>query len=603
VTGPLWQLDDVAVQDGPTRRLGPLSLAIPPGVTAVLGGSGAGKTTLLEVLVGFTRPRHGRVRAAVAPRGRVPLFWAPEDGGLWPHLTVREHLDVAGAGAAACGVLLRAFDLDDCAARRPGSLSLGEIDRVNVARALATGAAVLVMDEPLAHVDPARAGRYWHALRVELERTGASLVFATHQARRAIELAATAVCLADGALSFCGAIERLHRAPPTEALAWALGETNWLEPAEAERWLGRPLAQPSLRPEQIDVTADERGPAAVTRSRHLGELVQSELRLPGGAERTFYHRSGPALAPGTNVAVRLLALGLACVAALLAGCADTERPVLAFAHVRHVPLPPEAARAPAPRCVVPVADGWLVLDDAGRVLVLDRAVTVVRQWRMPESASGNPEGICRMRDGRIVVADTHYHRLVFFDANGTVLGTLGGQGREPGRFGYPIKVVQDEREQLLVAEYGGNDRVQTFTRDGTFVRAFGSFGTAPGCFQRPSGLVCDGDTVWVADAMNNRVQAFGSDGGFRGVLVEPGPRVDLRFPYDLALGPDGVLYTAEYAAGRVTAFARSGELVGSFGGVGRGAGQLATPWGLGVDANGIVLVADTGNRRLVELRR
>jgi iron(III) transport system ATP-binding protein len=399
---PLWQLADVAVRNGATRRLGPLSVAIPRGVTAVLGGSGAGKTTLLEVLVGFTRPQHGRVQTGVGGSGAggVPLFWAPEDGGLWPHLTVREHLDVANGGGAASGALLAAFDLDDCAARRPGTLSLGQVDRVNVARALATGADVLVMDEPLAHVDPARAGRYWHALQVELERTGASLVFATHEPRRAIELAEAAVCLADGALAFAGAIAGLHREPPTEALAWMLGETNWLAPADAERWLGRALARPSLRPEQVELVADERGPAVVTRSRHLGDLVQSDLRLACGAQRTFYHRTGPALRPGTHVAVRLLALCLACVALLAAGCADAERPALAFARVRHVPLQPEAARAPAPRCVVPVADGWLVLDDAGRVLVLDRDTAVVRQWRMPEVAAGNPEGVCRLRDGR-----------------------------------------------------------------------------------------------------------------------------------------------------------------------------------------------------------
>jgi ABC-type nitrate/sulfonate/bicarbonate transport system ATPase subunit len=579
-----------------------VSLTIPSGITAVLGGSGAGKTTLLEVLVGFLHPHRGSVRFH-APGGGVPLYWAPEDGGLWPHLTVREHLEVVRSTEADTEALLDAFGLGDCATQRPNSLSLGQCGRLNVARALATGARVLVMDEPLAHVDPARAGRYWHALRERIERSGASLLFATHEPRRAIQHAQTAICLDDGRLAFTGSVAALYREPPNEALAWSLGETNWLVPPEAERWLGKALDHPSRRPEQIEVIPDERGASSVTQSRHLGEFVESDLQHESGAERRFYHRAGMALVPGTRVVVRLLALCLwALLCALPCACSE-ERPALSFEGVRHLPLPPEGVRAPAPRCVIPVADGWIVLDDAGRVLILDRGGAVVRHWRMPEVDAGKPEGVCRLRDGRIAVADTHYHRLVYFDGEGKLLGTQGSEGRGPGQFVYPIKVVQDESEHLLVAEYGGNDRVQKFTREGAFVLAFGSFGTGPGCFQRPSGLACRDGTVYVADAINNRVQEFGDDGSFRGVLVAAGPPADLRFPYDLALGPDGLLYTVEYGAGRVTAFSRRGELAGSFASLGRGSGQLSTPWGLGIDASGTVLVADTGNRRLVELTR
>jgi ABC-type multidrug transport system ATPase subunit len=600
VAEPLWQLAEVAVQSGAVRRLGPLSLTIPRGVAAVLGGSGAGKTTLLEVLVGYTRPDQGSVRFTPPDGGSVPLFWASDDGGLWPHLTVREHLE-AVHGTPVDAALLAAFDLEECAHQKPGTLSLGQCGRLNVARALATGARVLVMDEPLAHVDPARRERYWQALREQLARNAASLVFATHEPRRALREAETAICLEGGRLAFCGSAEQLWRAPPTEALAWSLGEANWLPPAEAERWLGQALDQPCRRPEQVELLPDECGTAVVQSSRQLGDLAESDLRHASGVERRFWHRTGRALLPGMRVVVRLLALCLAL--GLSVSCSEGARQALAFAHVRHLPLPPEGQRAPAPRGVAATADGWIVLDDAGRVLVLDHSAAVVRHWRMPASSAGNPEGVCLLRDGRIAVADTHYHRVVFFDGEGHVLSTLGGEGRDPGQFIYPIKVAQDAHGDLLVAEYGGNDRVQKFTNDGAFVLAFGAFGTEPGCFQRPSGLVCRDDTVWVSDALSNRVQEFASDGSFRRVLVAAGPPMNLRLPYELALGPDGLLYVIEHDAGRLSAFTLRGELAGSFGEIGRGAGQFATPWGLGVDARGIVLIADTGNRRLVELRR
>ena len=261
------------------------------------------------------------------------------------------------------------------------------------------------------------------------------------------------------------------------------------------------------------------------------------------------------------------------------------------------PLPPAGTSLPAPRSVARgLAGEWVVLDTVGRVLVYDDAGRLRRQWTMPETAAGRPEGACVLQDGRIVVCDTHYHRVVVFEPTGQVAAMFGREGRGPGEFIYPVAVAKDDQENLYIGEYGSNDRVQKFTRDGKFLLAFGSFGTGPGQFQRPSGIVWTAGNVVVADAFNNRLQEFTATGQYRRTL---GP-VTLHFPYDLRAGDDGAWYVVEYGAGCVTKLDRDGRLLARFGGTGRGPDQLATPWGLAV-AGPRIVVADTGNRRLVEL--
>jgi iron(III) transport system ATP-binding protein len=275
------------------------------------------------------------------------------------------------------------------------------------------------------------------------------------------------------------------------------------------------------------------------------------------------------------------------------------------------------------------------------VLVYDSAGELARLWWMPEYEIGKPEGVCILDDGRVVVADTHYHRVVIFDRDGKVLSMFGELGDGPGQFIYPVSVTHDDAGHLFVAEYGGNDRVQKFTADGEWVLTIGSFGTGPTQFQRPSGVVwrandtsksvrasaagtpsnreaSEGGTLYVADAINNRVQAFADDGTFLGVVAgwdgagaetsisagESSDRpssISLEYPYDIALGPDRNLYVVEYAAGRVTALTAEGELIGTYGQSGREDAQFWTPWGIAVGGDGRVYIADTGNKRIVEL--
>ncbi|MBC8096411.1 MAG: ABC transporter ATP-binding protein, partial [Akkermansiaceae bacterium] len=191
----LWRLERVSLSPS---RLQEVSLTIPRGVTAVLGWSGAGKTSLLNLLAQFEQPDAGRII------GTPTIAWVPHSGGLWPHCTVREHLRIACPSGTGIEATLAAFDLAEKAQARPHELSQGEQARLAVARALVAGAEVLIMDEPLAHVDPARIGDYWRAIREALAISGATLVFSTHDPDIAVGEAAEAICLAAGRVIHAG---------------------------------------------------------------------------------------------------------------------------------------------------------------------------------------------------------------------------------------------------------------------------------------------------------------------------------------------------------------------------------------------------------------
>jgi DNA-binding beta-propeller fold protein YncE len=260
-----------------------------------------------------------------------------------------------------------------------------------------------------------------------------------------------------------------------------------------------------------------------------------------------------------------------------------------------------------PRVAAIDAEDRLYLADlTDRIQVFDRDGRYLHGWRTPGLNVDGPSGLTVDRLGRVLVADTHFYRVLVYDRQGRLLHQVGDgvQGSTPGRFGFPTDAVIDADGRYYVSEYGDFDRIQVFDADGRFLHQWGGHGYDPGQFLRPRAITFGDDgLLYVADSCNHRVQVFDTTGrlvrlwGHRG--VRPG---QMAFPYDLTFGPDGNLYVCEYGNSRVQKFTREGRSLGLWGGPGREPGRLDNPFALAVDSRGAVHVIDSGNHRVQRFR-
>jgi putative ABC transport system ATP-binding protein len=154
----------------------------------LVGRSGSGKSTLLGMLAGWMRPDEGEVRYATgADPHTLPwhaLAIVPQKFGLLMDMSVRENVELplrlAGRSGDAVMPLLEELGLDALAARLPTEISIGQQQRVAVARALVVEPAVLLADEPASHQDGGFRETVWRAIAAAAER-GSAVLAVTHE--------------------------------------------------------------------------------------------------------------------------------------------------------------------------------------------------------------------------------------------------------------------------------------------------------------------------------------------------------------------------------------------------------------------------------------
>lgn len=243
----------------------------------------------------------------------------------------------------------------------------------------------------------------------------------------------------------------------------------------------------------------------------------------------------------------------------------------------------------------------LVVDKTGRIQRFSREGQCLSTISMPQTQAGKPTGISVHKDGRLFVADTHYHRVVIFSREGKQIGEFGQYGQEAGCFIYPTDVAFAPDGRLFVSEYGGNDRISIFTGDGAFISSFGTPGDGAGQFARPESLCVDETRgrLYVADACNHRIGVYDLEGHLQNYIgsmgLGPG---QLRYPYSVSLLADGALAVCEYGNNRIQLFSPEGKSLAVYGRAGRQLGQLAYPWAAAVDAQRRAFVVDAGNNRI-----
>jgi len=166
---------------------------------AVVGESGSGKSTLLHVIAGLDRPDRGEVRLedraldfgdddALALWRRRNVGFVFQAFHLLPYLSVADNVSLplallgvaSGERARRAAAALDAVGLAGAAARRPGSLSGGEMQRAAIARALIHDPRLVLADEPTGNLDAGNAATVLDCLRDAVKRSGAAAVMVTH---------------------------------------------------------------------------------------------------------------------------------------------------------------------------------------------------------------------------------------------------------------------------------------------------------------------------------------------------------------------------------------------------------------------------------------
>ena len=198
-----------------TGRVGALALEVrlharAGAITALVGPSGAGKSTVLRALAGLHR-LDGRVRVGAETWQDAGRFVAPhrravglvfQHAALLPHLSVRGNLHYgwrrARRSAAELDAAVALLRLEPLLDRTPQGLSGGERQRVAVARALATGPALMLLDEPLSGLDADTKRALLPELRRVLSGLAAPVIWVSHDAEEVAAVADRVLVLRDG---------------------------------------------------------------------------------------------------------------------------------------------------------------------------------------------------------------------------------------------------------------------------------------------------------------------------------------------------------------------------------------------------------------------
>ena len=234
------------------------------------------------------------------------------------------------------------------------------------------------------------------------------------------------------------------------------------------------------------------------------------------------------------------------------------------------------------------------------VQVKGRELVVVGELKLqlfPGDTIERLSGIAVNTEGQIVVADTFGHYVYVFDKNGNLLRKTGGEGSNTGQFWYPNRISFLKDNEVLIADCG-NSRIQRFNfQTGTVVKNFGKFGEEKGELNNPVDVtVDDKEGIVVTEWGNNRIQVMSKEGESIFTFGDNGPE-KLQYPNCCILNKN-IFLVSDGGNHCIKAFDQSGTFLYKFGKEGNQDGQFTTPYGLLIDGSNNLLVCDSGNSRV-----
>lgn len=197
--------------------------------TALIGPSGCGKSTLLRLIIGLITPSSGQVLFDGAPVGLNNLLdvrrktgYVIQDGGLFPHLSAYDNVALVARelGQDSAFIASRIKELtalvripEDLLSRFPGELSGGQRQRVGLMRALMLKPKLLLLDEPLAALDPMVRAALQTDLKAIFQELKTTVILVTHDMAEAAYLGDTIVLLREGQIVQEGSLKDFQERP------------------------------------------------------------------------------------------------------------------------------------------------------------------------------------------------------------------------------------------------------------------------------------------------------------------------------------------------------------------------------------------------------
>jgi len=306
------------------------------GFLALLGPSGCGKTTVLRMIAGFEQPTDGSIllgervladAGSMVPPERRNMAMVFQSYALWPHMSVADNagypLKVRGISGEKYREKVRqalaAVRLESFANRRPAELSGGQRQRVALARCLVTEPDVVLLDEPLANLDRHLRQEMEETFREFHVRSGATMIYVTHDQAEAMALATDVAVMSQGRLLQVAAPAALYARPEGRLVGSLVGQgailnlsvpegggrdLDWaVLRAAMEGVTQLPQADVLVRPQ--DVLQDPEGiGCTVTSVLYEGERYALRLDLPDGQVLRAYSREAVTVGDKFPVAIR-----------------------------------------------------------------------------------------------------------------------------------------------------------------------------------------------------------------------------------------------------------------------------------------------------------
>ena len=265
-----------------------VDLAVPSGtIVALLGASGCGKTTMLRLIAGFEPADGGRIslggRLLEGPGVHVPaerrrIGYVPQEGTLFPHLTVADNvgfgLDRAERRQGKAADAIRLTGLEGLERRYPHQISGGQQQRTALARALAPGPGLILLDEPFNALELGLRRSVSADVVALLRASGSTAILVTHDPDEAFASADRVAVMRQGRIVQYAEPRALYRRPVDAEVARLTGETILLDGEAAGEGASTVLGPVALaaaasgrcrvmlRPEQVGLAAAGEGVAA-----------------------------------------------------------------------------------------------------------------------------------------------------------------------------------------------------------------------------------------------------------------------------------------------------------------------------------------------------